>query len=399
MSPRPARFDPLDPEVLRDPYPRYRELRDQGPVCRGGPGTWMVTRYADVSALLAHPALVHRMPDGAGRDLPLFGTGPAGELSGRMLSALDGEEHTAVRRVVHAAVRDREPRPLVRETARRLLDEVGDDPFDVVTDLAFPLQQEVMARLLGLEPADRARVWPAAIELGRTFIPYRIPGREQIAGADDAVRALRVVLGGRLDERSGRDRSGLADLLDGFAAAVASGAVARETAVDNLVFLSFAGFETTMNVLGSVTALLDPRSGQWPVLAAHPELVPNAVEELLRFDSPAQYTIRLTSAPVNVGGQALRPGRMVLLMMGSANRDERRFDDPDRLDVRRDDVRHVAFGGGPHHCVGRSLGTAICQEALSALLDRHPRLERAGDPVRSLHPNFRAHASVPVVGA
>lgn len=399
MSTLPPKFDALDPEVLRDPYPTYRELRDAGPLCRGAPGTWMVTRYADVSALLANPALTQRLPDGVGRDLPLFGTGPAGELSRRMMSALVGEDHDVVRRVVRTRLSPAAVAGLrafaARAAARLLAPHADGAPFDLVRDLAHPLQAEVVARLVGLSTSDQAVVWPPALRLGRTFIPYRIPTADQIAVADEITAGLRALLGERLAERAAESRD---DLLTEFAHAVAAGRMSRQLAVDNLAFLCFAGFETTMNVLGSVNELLPARSGEWRVVAAERDLIPAAVDELLRFDSPAQYTIRLTSEPLPVGGRVLRPGRMVLLMMGSANRDERRFADPDRLDVRRQDLRHVAFGGGPHHCVGRALGRAICEEAIGALVDRFRELDLAGEPIRAPHPNFRAHESVPVVG-
>ncbi len=389
----------MDPDVLLDPYPRYRELRAAGPLCRGGPGVWMVPRYADVSALLAHPALTQRLPEGVGRDLPLFGTGPAGELSGRMTSALEGADHEAVRKVLRTGLAPAAVgrlRAFTATAAARLLEPHADGaPFDLVGDLAFPLQAEVVARLVGLSDEDRAVVWPRAMTLGRTFIPYRIPGPEQVRVADGITTDLRELLGRGLAERAAEPRD---DLLTAFARAVSEGRVSRALAVDNLVFLCFAGFETTMNVLGSVSELLPSRSGQWRVVADDRALVPAAVDELLRFDAPAQYTIRLTSARLAVGDRVLRPGRMVLLMMGSANRDERRFADPDRLDVRRRDLRHVAFGGGPHHCVGRALGRAVCEEAVGALLDRFRELDLAGEPVRALHPNFRAHESVPVRG-
>ncbi|EHR61682.1 cytochrome P450 [Saccharomonospora cyanea] len=398
-SPLPPKFDALDPDVLRDPYPRYRELRDAGPLCRGAPGTWMVTRYAEVQALLTHPALTNSLPRGAGRDLPLFGTGPAGELSGRMMSALDGADHDSVRRVVHNRI---SPAAVARlrgfaaEAAARLLEPHADGtPFDLVRDFAYPLQAEVVARLIGLSDEDRPLVWPPALRLGRTFIPYRIPTADQVEKADEITTGLRSLLGARLAERTTAPRD---DLLTDFAGAVAAGRISRELAVDNLAFLCFAGFETTMNVLGSVNELLPGRSGEWRVIAEDRDLIPSAVDELLRFDAPAQYTIRLTSAPLSVGDRVLRPGRMVLLMMGSANRDERRFVDPDRLDVRRKDLRHVAFGGGPHHCIGRALGRAVCEEAIGALVTRFRELDLAAEPVRALHPNFRAHESVPVLG-
>jgi cytochrome P450 len=394
----PPKFDALDPAVLQDPYPTYAELRAAGPLCRGGPGTWMVTRYAEVTRLFEHPALANRLPAEESGGRSIFGAGPAGELAGRMLSGLEPPEHTVVRRLLGSALGPRPARalrPAVAACADELVDAALErGGFDAVDDLAFPLQAAVVSRLLDLSREDRAEVWPAALELGRAFIPYRIPEPGQLRLADDVTARLRGRLRGLLARR--RDHPG-DDLVSGLAAEVERGNLTAELAVDNLVFLCFAGFETTMNVIGTMCALLPRHPDQWDRLRAEPDLVPTAVDEFLRYDSPAQYTVRLTRDVLEVGDRTIRPGRMVLLMMGSANRDERQFRDPDRLDLARHPNPHVSFGGGHHHCVGWAVGRSVCEVLLDRLRARVRDLEPGGEPVRLPHPNFRAFRSVPVL--
>jgi cytochrome P450 len=394
----PPKFDALDPAVLEDPYPRYAQLRAAGPLCRSGPGTWMVTRYAELAALLSHSGLSNRLPPEQSGGLSIFGTGPAGVLTGRMLSGLEPPEHTVVRQLLHAALGPKLIRDLRRHIAGlvdELLEPVCDrGGFDAVSELAFPLQALVVCELLGIPRADRELIWPDAVRLGRTFIPYRIPTSQQTAEADEIAARLRAYMQGLLTERRASMRD---DLVTCMQAAVERGAVAADLAVDNLVFLCFAGFETTMNVIGTMCALLPTHPDQWARLRADRSLVPTAVEEFLRYDAPAQYTVRLTRERLEIGGRTIRPGRMLLLVMGSANRDERQFNRPDRLDVTRHPNPHVSFGGGHHHCVGWAVGKAICEVALAGLLRRFVALEAAAPPVRLHHPNFRAHQRVPVV--
>ena len=391
----PPRFDALDPAVLADPYPRYAELRAAGPLARGGPGTWMVTRYADVHRLLTHPALTNHLDDAEGRTLTLFGHGPAGELSGRMMSALGGDEHTAVRDVVHAWVGPAAARDLAARVEaiaeRAVADLVDAGGGDAVEQLALRIQAETMCAVLGLEPSDRGEIWPDAIELGRIFIPYRLPEAEQLARADTLTARLRAFVRARLvadPERPG--------LLSALGAAARDGRLSEDLAVDNLVFLFFSGFETTMNVLSSMCALLPQHPTEFARVGSDPGLVPTAVAELLRFDAPSQYTIRLSAAPLEVGDRTIRAGRMVLLLLGSANRDETAYAEPDRLDLGRHPNPHLSFGGGRHHCVGRALGQLIGETTLRVLATRCARLELTGNPIRLPHPNFRAYASVPL---
>lgn len=388
------RFDPLDPAVIADPYPAYAAARESGPVARGGLGTWMVFRYNDIHALLRDTRLGNKREVSDG-DTPLFGAGPSGALSQRIIAGRDGPEHVALRQILTrslSAARSRRCRPRVEELVDTLLAPALDGaPFDVVSDLAFPLQAMIVCELLGLPTADRDRIWPTAMTLGRTFIPYRLPTPEQMAAADVAVAQLRGYLGDWFDRRVAAPGD---DLLSAFANA--RNDLSRDDLVDNLVFLLFAGFEPTMNMVANGFAALLEHPGEWARLAADPALVPTAVDEFLRYDAPTQYTMRLVQEPIELAGRGIRPGRLLLLVLGSANRDPERFTDPDRLDVGRHPNAHLSFGGGSHHCTGWALARVEGEAVFGRLRERCATIEPAGPAVRLDHPNFRAHRALPV---
>lgn len=392
----PPRFDATAPAVLADPYPTYARLRAAGPLCRGGPGTWMVTRYPDVSSLLADRRLVNAPPQTERGGSP-YGVGAADGLLRRMLSGRQPPEHTRLRTLIGTAFAPR----LMRVGRHRIRGLVGEllEPaldrghFDAVGDLAFPLQARIVGELVGIPAELHPQIWPAAMRLGRTFIPYAIPTAAQVRTADELAAGLRALLTDLLAWRTDRPAD---DLLSRMAGAVTDGVVTLDDAVDNLVFLCFAGFETTMNVIGTAFALLPAHPDQLDRLYADRSLVPTAVDELLRFDSPAQYTVRLTDTPVRVGERVIRAGRMLLLMIGSANRDERQFPDANTFDVGRRPNAQLSFGGGIHHCLGWSLGRVEVEEVLYAVLDRCRAVRPAGPAQRLAHPNFRAHTRVPV---
>jgi cytochrome P450 len=393
----PPKFDALDPAVLEDPYPTYARLRRAGPLCRAGPGRWMVTRYADVAALLADARLGNRLADD-GRPVSTFGFGPAGMLMQRMLSGREPPDHTRLRQLMNTAFNPK----LIRRLRAQISDLVDElltpaldcGRFDAVTDLAFPLQASVVSELVGIPSRDRNKVWPEAMHLGRHFIPYGLPSPEQAAAADQMATRLREYVAGLLEERRGAPRDDLISRMR--AAAEDRGEVTTEDVIDNLVFLCFSGFETTINVIATACVVFLQHPDELARLRTDRSLMSTAVEELLRYDAPAQYTLRITQKPIEIGDRTIKQGRMVLLSLGSANRDEHRFTDPERFDIGRYPNPHVSFGGGIHHCLGWALARMEVETVLRALLDRFATFEPAGEAVRLPHPNFRAHTSVPV---
>jgi cytochrome P450 len=175
-----------------------------------------------------------------------------------------------------------------------------------------------------------------------------------------------------------------------------AGRLPDDEIVDNAIFLLFAGFETAMYLVTSGLALLTRFPGQLARLKADRSLLPTAVEEIVRYDAPIQSMARMVREPISLGGRTVKPGRALLLLIGSANHDALVFPDPGTFDVGRRPNPHLAFGGGAHHCLGVALARLEGQVVLERLLTRFAEIEAAGPPVRRLHPNLRGYASVPL---
>lgn len=392
----PPRFDPLDPAVIGDPYPTYARLRAAGALCRGGAGQWVVTRYADVAALLSSPKLGHEFPD-AYHELSL-GRGAASHFFRRIMLYRDPPDHTRLRRLVASAfapamLRAREAD--IRAIADGLLAPLRERMrFDVVADLALPLPVMVICALLGIPSVDVAEVAPRAADLGRAF-GVRVGERDR-AAADRAVEWLRGYLASLLEARR---REPGDDLLSRMARVdEEGGGLTRDEIVDNAVFLFFAGFETTAGLIGNGVAALLEHPGELARLRADRSLLRSAVEELLRYDAPIQGVARIVREPVQLDGRTIRAGRVLVLLLGSANRDERQFRDPDRVDIARGPNEHVSFGGGPHGCLGAFVARLETAIVIDALLRTFESIEPDGPPVRDTSTRFRALAALPICG-
>jgi cytochrome P450 len=388
------RFDALDPDVLEDPYPTYARLRAAGPTCRGIAGTWVVVRYAEVSALLRDRRLGSEFPPEYHR--MSVGDGPAGQFMSSIVLYRDPPDHTRLRALLSTAfgaqLAKRLP-PRIEQLADGLLDPMLErGELDVIGDFALPLPVMVVCELMGLPQTDHELIRPQAVALGRAFAAV-VPedARDQ---ADAAVRWLREYLSTMLEERR---RAPSDDLLSAMLAAEhGEDRLSHEEIVDNAVFSFFAGFETTTNLIGNGCGALVAHPDQLARLYAEPELIPGAGEEFLRYDAPVQGVARIVREPIEIAGRSVRPGRVLVLLMGSANRDERVFDYPDRLDVARPTNRQLSFGGGIHHCLGAALSRVEARTAFARLLARTSALEPAGAAVRNTTSSFRAFARLPL---
>jgi cytochrome P450 len=256
------------------------------------------------------------------------------------------------------------------------------------------LQLLIASDLLGIPEPDRAEVSRYAMDLGRAIIlvPFVTPER---GNGDAEAGWLRRYVAALLP---GRRRAGGDDVISAMLRAEHDGQrLTDDEVIDNAVFLLFAGFETSIHLIAGACAALLAFPDQLARLRADRSLIPTAVEEILRYDAPLQWVSRMPSEPVEVDGRVLKPGRVALLMLGSANHDGRQFTEPARLDVGRQPNPHLSFGGGPHHCLGVLLARAQGAIVLGTLLDRCAVIEPAGAPVRRLHPNIRGYASVPMM--
>ena len=389
------RFSARELADLADPYPTYARLRAAGALCRGGPAQWFVTRYAEVAALLRDPRLGAAQPP----EFRAFslGDGPAASFLSRVLGRRDPPDHTRIRKLMTHTFSPGQVRALEQRVGA-LVDELFAKTsvpgrFDPVTDIAFPLPLMVICDLIGIPRADEHLVRPRANALARAF--GGVLSADDRAVADEAVDWMRGYIHDML--RARRPAAGgdvLARLLVAAEDPVAPTTV--DDIVDNVIFLFFAGFETTMNLISGGCALLSQRPADFARLRADRSLVGPAVEEFLRYDAPFQMALRTTLEPIEVDGHRIGRGRVIVLLLGSANHDERQFHEPERLDLARYPNPHLSFGGGIHHCFGSALARLEARLVLDGLVDRCARLEPAGEIERRAE--FRSYVHVPLVG-
>jgi cytochrome P450 len=384
-------FDPLDPDFQLDPYPVYQRLRDAGPVLRLDATQWVAARYEPVAALLRDPRLRSEWPEPFQR--MRIGDGAAKEFLLRVLLHREGEDHARLRRLLSACMQN-----LAGDALRRCVTDLVDARLDralaigsleVMADLALPVPAAVACEMLGIPAADRPLVQEWGIQVIKAFTVI-LPEQERPA-VDAAIEQMRAYLDDllRTPGRAGPVAALLADPQRG-------GPDARAELVDNVIFLLVSGFTTTVHVLAAVGAALLLHPDVAGELRADPALVPGAVDEFLRHDAPIQHISRNVLQPVVVGGRTIRPGRIVHLLLGAANTDERQFTDPGRLDIRRNPNPHVAFGAGLHACLGAGLGKLEAVVTLRRLLDRCGVYEPAGDAIRRPVQVFRTYERIPV---
>ncbi|HEU0030296.1 MAG TPA: cytochrome P450 [Kofleriaceae bacterium] len=395
-------FNPLSPEYLADPYPTLAKLRAASPVVRSPfGGALMLTRHDGVDRLLRSPAF--RTPRGYREANDPMGpprfdpTGPLTAHRRLWLLFQDGDAHARLRKLIMKVFTPR----AVRALAPRIEALVGDllapiferGTCEVIADLAYPLPATVICELLGIPEADRDRNRAWATAIAPTLEP--VVGDRQREAAEQAMREWDPYIRALLAER--RRRPGTA-LLDAMLAVEDDGARLTEDEIAaNATFLFLAGHETTTNLIGNGLYALLRRPDQLAILAAEPALVENAVEELLRFDSPVQVTTRVAREPIDVEGVRVEPENLVVAMLAAANHDERRYDRPDELDVRRADVRPLSFGGGAHYCVGAALARLETTIAFTQLVTRARTLELV-DATPAWRPSFslRGLARLPI---
>jgi cytochrome P450 len=372
-----AELVPLDEDsYYQDPlgfFGRLRESRPAAPVRMPGYGrAWIVTRYADVRAVLADPRLakdVHRWP-GGGRSRPSEATG----VYAHMLHA-DPPDHTRLRRLVQKVFTPRRAalRPRAEEIAVGLLDEMAaarGDVIDLLSAYARPIPIAVLCELLGIPVADRAWIAVTAAAYDERAEHQRVE-RELAAYFTELIAARRAEPGDDLV-------SALVVARDNAGADGAADELTGNELVAMVYLLVMAGFDTTVNLIASGTLALLTHPGETTRLRQDPSLLPAAVEELLRFTNPVNHANdRFTTQDVPIGDVVIPAGEWVLPATSSANRDPARFPDPDRLDLGRDTSGHLAFGHGVHYCLGAPLARMEAEVALGALLARFARISLA----------------------
>jgi cytochrome P450 len=379
-------------DVMADPWGVYRRLRDEAPVLRLD-DIVLVSRWDDVRHIHTSPSFGQQRVDGARYPVPGAPVerledpvqdqllAEIGEVTGRWLSFQEGEDHTRLRRLAHRAFT---PRAVARQEGR--VQEIADsllDPhakqgtMEIVSDFAFQLPLMVVCEMLDVPLEDRfkIRAWTSGLA---AFTDWGVSfgARDgMLRAAHQCAQNLYTHLDNVFESRRGKPTTSLLD--DLLNAEDDGDRFSREELVGMCTQVIRAGHETTTNLISVGLHSLMTHRNQWDILREDPSLVPNAVEELIRFKSPTQKNERTARLDCEVAGVPIRRNDRMGLFLGSANRDPDRWENPDRLDVTRQDVKHIGFGWGVHHCLGSALNRMETSVALRTLLRRFPDLRLA----------------------
>ncbi|MCW5892018.1 MAG: cytochrome P450 [bacterium] len=357
---------PFSQEFRDDPYPLLARLRDTAPIHLTPAGIWRVTRYADVDRLLHDSPVGVRTTDGALPGVDESLTGPR-----EFMLQRDPPAHTRLRKLVSRAFTPRAIAALEANVAR-IVDECLDrvaprGEMDVVADLALPVPSTVICEMMGVPVADRDRftVWTAKAThaLASSFLTP-----EQLAETQTAAMQLAMYFQELVAAR--RERLGDDILSELIRAEEAGDHLSPSELLSQAIGLLIAGFETTIGLIANGVRALVRHPDQLALLRAQPELTRSALEECLRFDGPIVLTGRVAHEDLAFGDVVIPKDARIWAMLASANRDPAVFADPDRLDVGRDPNPHLAFGGGPHFCLGAHLARLEGQLAIGGLVQR-----------------------------
>jgi cytochrome P450 len=385
-------FDPWDPAFLADPYPAYAELRARGRVIRYEPtDQWLVPHHADVSALLRDRRLGrtyrHRFThEEFGRTPPPPEHEPFHTLNDHGMLDLEPPDHTRIRRLVSKAFTPRTVerlRPYVHGLANELVAAlVRDGGGDLLTDVAEPLPVAVIAEMLGIPEADRARLRPWSADICGMYElnPSGESAAKAVRASVEFSEYLRELIAARREDPGD-------DLVSGLIAAHDEGdRLTEQEMISTAVLLLNAGHEATVNATVNGWWALFRNPAQLAALRADPSLVPSAVEELMRYDTPLQLFERWVLDDIEIDGTTIPRGSEIALLFGSANHDPAVFTDPGRLDLTRGDNPHISFSAGLHYCIGAPLARIELAASMTALLEQAPTLTLAAEPERK--PNF-----------
>jgi cytochrome P450 len=383
-------WNPLAAGYTDDPYPHYRRLRERDPVHRSRLiGGWVLTRYDDVSSILRDNRFLaddRKLPNFDKNSQQLLKAGvidqEAVERRKQYATMLrtDPPDHTRLRNLVSKAFTPRAVealRPRIEAIVEELLDDVaGRGEMDVIRDLAYPLPVIVIAEMLGLPPSERERFKRLSDDL---VLGLGVQSMDEMRRSFAAQRELAEYMREVAEERRREPKD---DLMSALLAAEEQGdTLAEEEVLSTIGLLLVAGHETTTNLIGNGLLALFRHPDQLELLRDNPDLLENAIEELLRYDSPVQGTSRFVLEDVQLNGHTVRANQQVALLLGAANRDPARYPEPDRLDITRQSVQPLSFGNGIHYCLGAPLARIEGRIAFAALLERFPNMLLANSNV------------------
>ncbi|MFF1871475.1 cytochrome P450 [Streptomyces sp. CB03911] len=384
-------YNPRDPRMRSDPYPFYARLREAEPVHRTPFGFWVISGFQEASQILRDPRVTsefHRDRRWAehrgGWDSPVV------EDTRMWMLMLDGGAHRRIRGLVNPVFTARsvqDMRPRIAAILKKILDDMGaGEGIDLIDSLALPLPVTVICGLVGLPVEDReqCRKWTEAI--GHVVDPALDEATQQTMNT--SLVEFRAYIAEHLAKRRTEPQD---DILTRLMLAEVDGErLSDDEVIANVLLLFNAGHETSVNLIGNGVLALLRHPDQLRKLRADPGLIEEGVDEFVRYDAPVQLVARITTADVEVGGQTIPAGSKVMVLLGAANRDPRRYENSEALDMTRTDIKPLAFGGGPHYCIGALLGKIEGRLVFTELLQRYRNISlTTEDVVWRPHVNFR----------
>jgi len=376
------------PGFVSDPYPLYRKLRERQPV-RKDPiaPVWIITSYDETLATLRDPRFKkdpfasQRLPETVREQLQMsIGESFRGSVETTSMLFLDPPEHTRVRAIFTRTFTPRRLeslRPRIEQICEKWLDRIEQrGRMELMGDLAAPLPVTVIAELLGFPPEDYQQIkeWSDDMAEALGLNPsMEAQTRAALARAELRVYFDQVVQ--RIEQQPGDN------LLSALLAPEVD-VMTREELFANSVLLLAAGHETTTNLIGNGMLALLRHPDQLAALRADPQLMGSAIEEMLRYDPPVQWTSRVAGEEIELAGVTIPRGQIVLASLGAANRDPKYFEDPDRFDIHRENNKHLSFGSGIHFCLGAALARMEAEITFTAMLRRFPKLRLARQKIR-----------------
>lgn len=376
-NPAAAAFTPLDPAFIADPYPFYKRLREAAPVMKAAMGFWLVTGYEEAAVALRDRRFGKDFAGNMERRYgPTAMSEPAIASLAHTMLVLDPPDHTRLRGLVAKAFTARriaDMRPRIAALVDEQLDRVADKgEMDVMADLAHRLPVIVICDLLGIPEDHRGPFLAGSNVNGRILDPVPM-SRAEIDQANANTQMAGMYFD-RLCEL--RRREPQDDLTSELVKAEEAGDRLSSAELQaNIGLLFGAGHETTTNLIGNGLLALHRNPEQWERIKRQPELIPGMVEELLRYDSSVQLTARVTHEELALGGVTIPANESVVILLGAGNRDPAQFAEPDALDVGRQNVRPLSFGGGIHHCLGAQLARLEAELVFARLIERLPTLQ------------------------
>jgi cytochrome P450 len=390
--------DFLRPEILANPYPLFRRLRQEDPIHEDCDGRgWMVSRYDDVERVLADRRFSARrlMTASEADDTP----SAVRTALARQMLFLDPPDHTRLRSLFSKTFtpqRMEALKPQIAAMVTEFLNRAEDSggAVDFIRDFAIPLPVTVIAQMLGVPTVDRDRLRTWSVAFGK-LINGRILSAEESAEAQLGVLEFVKYFRDLIAERRQDPKD---DMLSGLISVEERGdRLSTEELIVNLILVLAAGHGTTTHLLGNGLVALSRHPEQWQRLVATHSVAPGAINELLRYDGPVQATARQAIEDISLGNKTIKQGQQVTVILGSANRDEAHFAQPDVFDLQRTDARPLSFGHGIHTCLGAALARMETQVAFSELARRFPKLEiGSADLQHNPSITFRGLLSLPI---